>query len=193
MMIEGSPELTEKALQADKIPCPARSAQLRPHGHARTRTVRGLCDERLTQQPRCARCTSCRRTQVLLPTALSARRAADTLEVIGTAMAAQAVGSGHRMIATQMGRPLSAGRRWGRRVPEHHAHWLYEQAVQHAFRLKPDTLVRRMRWPNLLGWSLNVLAGAALAHCRRVGPELPPWTPGGLFKRGNLLSPPLRT
>jgi hypothetical protein len=154
--------------------------------------VRGLGDERLTKQPRRARCAGCGRTQVLLPAALSARRA-DTLEVIGTALAAKAAGSGYRTIATQLGRPLSTVRRWLRRVPETHAQWLYEQAVQHAFRLDPDILVRPKPWPSLLGWGLNVLAGAALAHRRRVGPELPPWTLIGLFTRGNLLSPPLRT
>ncbi|RAX45519.1 helix-turn-helix domain-containing protein [Arthrobacter sp. AQ5-05] len=191
MMIVGSPEQTEALLLAGEIPCPDCSVQLRPHGHARTRTVRGQGDERLTLQPRRARCTSCRRTQVLLPAALSVRRA-DTLEVIGAALAAKAGGSGYRTIAARMGRPLSTVRRWLRRVPEKHAHWLYGQAVQHAFRLDPEILVRPKRWPSLLGWSLNVLAGAALAHRRWVGTDLPPWTLIGLFTRGNLLSPPLR-
>lgn len=192
MMIVGSPEQTEVLLLAGDIPCPNCSARLRPHGHASTRTVRGLGDERLTVRPRRARCSGCGRTRVLLPAALSARRS-DTLEVIGTALAAKAAGSGYRTIATHMGRPLSTVRRWLRRVPETHAQWLYGQAVQHAFRLDPDILVRPKRWPNLLGWSLNILAGAALAHRRRVGPDLPPWTIVGLFTRGNLLSPPLRT
>lgn len=123
---------------------------------------------------------------------MSVRRA-DTLEVIGTALAAKAAGSGYRTIAAQLGRPLSTVRRWLRRVPEKHAHWLYEQAVQHAFRLNPEILARPKQWPSLLGWSLNILAGAALAHRHRVGPELPPWTLIGLFPRGNLLGPPLRT
>ena len=129
---------------------------------------------------------------MLLSAALSARRA-DTLEVIGTALAAKASGSGYRTIAAHMGRPLSTVRRWLRRVPEEHVHRLYEQAVQHAFRLDPGILVRPKRWPSLLGWSLNMLAGAALSHHRRVGTELLPWTLIGLFTRGNLLSPPLRT
>jgi hypothetical protein len=128
-------------------------------------------------------CAGCGRTQVLLPAALSARRA-DTFEVIGTALAAKAAGSGYRTIAAQMGQLISKVRRWLQRVPETHARWLYEQAVRHAFRLAPDIL---------LGWSLNILAGAALAHRHRVGPELPPWTLVRLFTRGNLLSPPLRT
>ncbi|WP_110503029.1 hypothetical protein [Arthrobacter livingstonensis] len=90
-----------------------------------------------------------------------------------------------------MGRPLSTVRRWLRRVPEMHVQWLYEQAVQRAFRLNADILVRPKQWPSLLGWSLNVLAGAALAHRHRVGPDLSPWVLTGLFTRGNLLSPPL--
>ncbi|MDQ0095967.1 hypothetical protein [Paeniglutamicibacter psychrophenolicus] len=123
---------------------------------------------------------------------MSASRA-DTLELIGTPLAAQAAGSGHRTIAAHIGRPLSTVRRWLRRVPENHVHWLYEQVAQHAFRLDPEILVRPRRWPSLLGWRLNVLAGAALAHRRRAGPELPHWTRIGLFARGNLLRPPLRT
>lgn len=117
MMIVGSPEQTEALLLAGEIPCPDCSVQLRPYGHARTRTVRGQGDEPMTLQQRRARCTSCRRTQVLLPAALSVRRA-DVLEVIATALAAKAAGSGYRRIAARMGRPLSTVRRWLRRVPE---------------------------------------------------------------------------
>ena len=115
------------------------------------------------------------------------------MEVIGTALAAKAAGSGHRTIAAQLGRPLSTVRRWLRRVPQKHAHWLYAQAVKHAFRLNPDMLFRPKQWPSLLGWSLNILAGAALAYNHRASAELPPWTVIGYFTRGNLLSPPLRT
>ena len=192
MMIVNSPGRDEAALRAGEIPCPGCSGRLRPHGHARSRTVRGLGDARLTVQPRRARCAGCGRTQVLLPASLSVRRA-DALEVIGTALAAKAAGSGHRTIATVLGRPLSTVRRWLRGVPEPHARWLYEQAVQHAFRLDPDILVRPKQWPTLLGHGLNILAGAALAYCRRVDPELRPWTVIGHFTRGSLLSPPLRT
>ena len=192
MMIANSPQRDEAALRAGEIPCPGCSGRLRPHGHARTRTVRGLGEARLTVRPRRARCAGCGRTQVLLPAALSVRRA-DALEVIGTALAAKAVGSGYRRIATVLGRPLSTVRRWLRGVPEPHARWLYEQAVQHAFRLDPDILVRPKQWPSLMGWSLNILAGAALAYRNRVDPGQPPWSVIGHFTRGNLLSPPLRT
>lgn len=192
MMIVGSPQRDEAALLAGDVLCPGCSAQLRPHGYARTRTVRGLGSAQLTVRPRRARCTGCGRTQVLLPAALSVRRA-DSLEVIGTALAAKAAGSGYRTIAAHMGRPLSTVRRWFRRVPEAHALWLYNQAVQHAFRLDPDILVRPKQWPSMLGCSLNILAGAALAYRKRVDPEQPVWAVIGHFTRGKLLSSPLRT
>lgn len=75
MMIVGSPHRDEAALLAGEIPCPGCSAPLRPHGHACIRSVRGLGDARVTVQPRRARCAGCGRTQVLLPAALSVRRA----------------------------------------------------------------------------------------------------------------------
>ncbi|WP_371131075.1 DUF6431 domain-containing protein [Arthrobacter sp. SDTb3-6] len=84
MMVVGSSEQTETALLAGEIRCPHCSALLHPHGQARTRTVRGLGQERLTVQPRRTRCASCGRTQVLLPASLALRRA-DTVEVIGKA------------------------------------------------------------------------------------------------------------
>ncbi len=191
MMVVGSTEQAETALLAGEIPCPHCSTPLRPHGHARHRTVRGLGSEWLTVQPRRARGADCGRTQVLLPASLSLRRA-DTVEVIGTALAAKAAGSDHRTITVQLGWPLSTVRRWLRRVPQKHAHWLYEQAVKHAFRLNPDMLFHPKQWPSMLGWSLNILAGAALAYNHLASVQLPPWTVIRYFTRGNLLSPPLR-
>lgn len=192
MMIVDSPERSEAALLAGRIACPGCKAPLRPQGYARTRTVRGLDDTRLSMRPRRARCEGCARTQVMLPSALSLRRA-DSLEVIGTALAAKAAGSGHQRIAALLGRPVSTVRRWLRRVPEVHTQWLYDQAVQHALRLDPDILVRPKPWPNMLGSSLNILAGAALAYRQRVAADLAPWTLIGYFTRGNLLGPPQRT
>ncbi len=192
MMVVGSPEQAETALLAGEVACPHCSAPLRAHGHASTRIVRGPGQERLTVRPRRGRCRGCGRTQVLLPAALALRRA-DTVEVIGTALAAKAAGNGYRTISAHMGRPLSTVRRWFRRIPEQHVHWLHEQAVKHAFDLNPEMLFRPKQWPTLLGHCLNILAGAALAFNRLASIELPPWTVIGYFTRGNLLSPPLRT
>ncbi|GAA5228584.1 hypothetical protein GCM10025778_31220 [Paeniglutamicibacter antarcticus] len=58
-----------------------------------------------------------------------------------------------------MGRPVATVRRWLRRAAAPtHTLWLYEQAVQQAFRLNPEILVRPKSWPSMLGWSPNVLA-----------------------------------
>ncbi len=159
MMVVGSPDQAGTALLAGEIPCPHCSTPLRPHGHSRHRTVRGLGQERLTVQRRRARCADCGHTQFLLPAALALRRV----------------------------------RRWLRRVPDTHVHWLKQQAVKHAFRLNPDKLVRPKQWPSLLGWHLNIFAGAALAFNHRASVELPPWTVIGHFTRDNILSPPLHT
>lgn len=109
----------------------------------------------------------------MLPAALAVHRA-DTLEAIRIALAAKAAGGGYGMIAAHMGRPLSTVRRWFRRVPEAHTHWLYKQSKQRAFRHNPDILVRPKQWPSLLGWSLNILAGATLSYEQRVDDDLPP-------------------
>lgn len=74
MMTAGSPGRTETALQAGDISCPDCSDRLRPHGFARTRTVRGLGDDQLTLRPRRDRCAGCGLTQVL-PAVPPARRA----------------------------------------------------------------------------------------------------------------------
>lgn len=115
MMIVADPEQAEAALRTGQRACPDCSARLRPYGYARARTVRGLGEARLRVRPRRARCAGCAATHVLLPAALSARRA-DTVEVIGTALAAKARGSGYRTIAADLGRSASTVRRWLRRV-----------------------------------------------------------------------------
>lgn len=192
MIVVGSDEQAEAALWAGEMACLGCAGRLRPHGHGHTRTVRGRGSGRMTVRPLRARCPGCAATHVLLPAALSVRRA-DATEVTGTALHAKAAGAGHRTIAARLGRPVSTVRRWLRRAPASHAGWLYEQGVHHAFRLDPDILVRPASWPSLLGWGLNLLAGAALAYRRVLGSDLPPWTVIGLFPRGRLLSPPLRT
>jgi len=96
---------------------------------------------RVWPSPQGARCFSCGATHVLLPAGLVLRRA-DTVEVIGTALAVKARGSGHRTIAARLGRPASTVRRWLRRTREPHADWLHEQGVQHAYRADPDILNR---------------------------------------------------
>jgi hypothetical protein len=142
--------------------------------------------------PRRARCAECGTTQILLPGALSQRRA-DTTEVIGHALAAKAGGAGFRTIAAQLGRPASTVRRWLRRAPEHHAQWLYRRAVEHCARIDRELLVRPAAQPTLLGHALNLLAGAAVRYRDLLDYPDPPWSLIGALSYGHLLAPPLRT
>jgi transposase-like protein len=131
VIVVSCPQRAERILQAGTMSCPRCRGRLRPHGYGRTRTVRGLGADTVTVTPRRARCADCSATQILLPTALTVRRA-DSTEVIGNALIAKANGAGFRTIATQLDRPRSTVRRWLRRAHESHAQWLYERAVEHA-------------------------------------------------------------
>ena len=106
-----APRSAEQMLLADDLPCPRCRGVLRPFGNGRTRTVRGIGADTVTVTPRWARCADCRVTQILLPTALTERRAHST-EAIGTAPAEHARGAGQRSIAARFGRPESTVRRW---------------------------------------------------------------------------------
>ena len=186
------PARAEKSLLAGAMHCPRCAGTLRPHGHGRPRTVRGMGAATLSVTPRRARCTKCGATQILLPGALSARRA-DATEVIGHALAAKAAGAGFRTIATHLGRPASTVRRWLRRAPQRHTQWLYQRAVEHCTRIDRELLIRPAAQPTLLGHALNLLAGAALRSRDRVGDPAPPWSLIGALSHGHLLAPPLKT
>ncbi len=126
MIVVSCPQRAEQILQAGTMSCPRCSGRLRPHGHGRARTVRGPGEDTVSVRPRRARCAACLATQILLPSALTVRRA-DSTEVIGHALAAKANGAGFRTIAARLDRPASTVRRWPRRVPDSHAQWLYER------------------------------------------------------------------
>lgn len=190
MIVVPCPQRAEQILQAGKMPCPRCAAPLRPHGYGRLRTVRGLGEHSVSVRPRRARCPDCLATHILLPTELTVRRA-DSTAVIGTALAAKANGAGFRTIAARLARPTSTVRRWLRRVPESHAQWLYERAVERAVQIDRELLVRPAPQKTLLGHGLNLLAGAALRYRERLGLTEPPWALIGFFARGRLLAPPL--
>lgn len=190
MIVVPCPQRAERILQAGTMSCPRCFGRLRPHGYGRARTVRGLGDESVSVRPRRTRCADCLGTQVLLPSALTARRA-DSTEVIGNALAAKANGAGFRTIAALLDRPASTVRRWLRRVPDSHAQWLYERAVQRCAQIDRELLVRPAPHKTLLGHGLNLLAGAALRYRERLGLTDPPWALIGFFAQGRLLAPPL--
>lgn len=189
MIVVPCPQRAERILLAGKMSCPHCAGRLRPHGHGQPRTVRGVGDTRLRVRPRRAACADCRRTQILLPTALTVRRA-DSTEVIGTALAAKAGGAGYRTVAARLGRPVSTVRNWLRRVPEPHAEWLWQRGVQRAVEVDRELLAGRPERQSTLAHALNLLAGAALRYRQRFGLADPPWSLMCFFAEGRLLAPP---
>jgi hypothetical protein len=129
-MVVSRPEVAEETPLAGDLPCPRCRGVLRPFGSGRTRTVRGVGADTVTVSPRRARCPDCQVTQILLPTALTVRRA-DSTEAIGNALVAHARGAGHRSIAARFGRPESTVRRWlrGVREPRTRSGW-YRRGVE---------------------------------------------------------------
>jgi transposase-like protein len=190
VIVVARPERAERILQAGNMGCPRCPGRLRPFGHGRTRTVRGRGGDMLRVTPRRARCGDCGGTQILLPTTLTVRRA-DSTEVIGAALAAKAGGAGFRAIAATLARPVSTVRSWLRRIPERHARWLYERAVDRAVQIDRELLVGPAQYPTVLGQALNLLAGAALRYRERLGLTDPVWALIGFFAQGRLLAPPV--
>jgi transposase-like protein len=190
VIVVACPERAERILQAGNMGCPRCPGRLRPFGHGRTRTVRGRGGDMLRVTPRRARCGDCGGTQILLPTTLTVRRA-DSTEVIGAALAAKAGGAGFRAIAATLARPVSTVRSWLRRIPERHARWLYERAVDRAVQIDRELLVGPAQYPTVLGQALNLLAGAALRYRERLGLTDPVWALIGFFAQGRLLAPPV--
>ena len=195
MIVVPCPERAERILQAGNMGCPRCPGRLRPFGHGRTRTVRGRGTATLRVTPRRARCGDCGGTQILLPTTLTVRRA-DSTEVIGAALAAKAGGAGFRAIAAALARPVSTVRSWLRRVPDGHARWLYERAVDRAVQIDRELLVGSGpyptvlgQYPTVLGQALNLLAGAALRYRKLLGLPDTPWALIGFFAQGRLLAP----
>ena len=192
VIVVASASEAEQLLLAGDIGCPGCNAALRPHGHGRTRTVRGVGAQRVTHTPRRARCGDCGRTQILLPTELTVRRA-DTTEAIGNALVAKANGAGHRTIAATLDRPASTVRRWLRGVRGAHAQWLYHQGVQKVVTVDRDLLTRLAAQRTPLGWALNTLIGAAMHYRHVLGLTYPLWSLIGTFTRGHLIAPNRRT
>ncbi|MEV8529943.1 DUF6431 domain-containing protein, partial [Streptomyces sp. NPDC052000] len=103
--------LVEQHLRKSKLKCPSCKGVLAPWGRGRPREVRGDLGARLFVRPRRSRCSGCQVTHVLLPEAIWPRRA-DAAEVIGAGLEIAALGTGHRQVATQLGRAEGTVRGW---------------------------------------------------------------------------------
>jgi transposase-like protein len=103
-------------LAAGELACPSCPAgRLAPWGYGRDRAVRLRGGRVARLRPRRARCRSCRRTGILLPSWCAPRRA-DGIEVIGAAAGLAMAGAGHRPIAAALGVPAATVRGWLRRL-----------------------------------------------------------------------------
>ena len=98
------------------LACPScRAGRLKRWGYGRERAVRLLGGATARLRPQRARCGSCRRTQVLLPSWCAPRRA-DAIEVIGTAAGMALAGAGYGRIGAGLGVPAATVRGWLRRL-----------------------------------------------------------------------------
>lgn len=113
LTVSHDPAAVEFQLFSRTLSCPRCSGSLKPWGFGRERIIRyqvPVVTRRVL--PRRARCHQCQSTHILLPVALTARRA-DAAAVIAHAVELSVVaGAGHRKIAAQLGRPQTTVRGW---------------------------------------------------------------------------------
>lgn len=179
----------EARLGSGRLECPC-GGRLARWGHARARVLRTESAIGWRLRPRRARCTDCRRTHVLLPVGVLARRA-DVGAVVGTALALAATGWGHRRVAVRVGRAASTVRGWLRRWRARaEALWIGFTALVVALdplAAMPEPATSRA------GDAVAALLAAAAAVTRRwaatvVG--LSPWELAAAVTGGRLLAPP---
>ncbi|SRR6266566_561750 len=174
------------ALARRMLRCPDCGQPLRPWGHARERTVRGLGGALMTVRPDRAVCTGCGLTHVVLDAGLLPRRAY-AAGLIGQALAAAAFGRGHRRIACELAVPAGTVRGWVRSA-RRCAGQLRAAGVRAVVALDPDALPARVR-PHELGCALDALGAAAMALGRRFGLQHTSlWARINVLTRGRLLS-----
>lgn len=177
----------EQELRDGKLTCPDCSGILAGWGYARRRELRGEGGKNVRLRPRRARCMGCDRTHVLLPPTVLLRRA-DTVGVIGRALAAKARGHGFRRIAVELGLSAETVRGWLRRfarrlepVRSMFTRWLRE--------LDADPVVPA---PAGSAWAdaVTAIRAAATAAATRfqVG-AVAPWELAVTISAGRLLAP----
>jgi transposase-like protein len=169
----------EAELMGGVLRCPACGGRLGPWGHARERMIRGIGRVR----PRRVKCRECAKTHVLLPE-VCLRRRRDAIAAIGAALAARAMGAGHRPIAERLGVPKDTVRGWLRRfardaeaIRAHFSRW--------AFALDPE-LGPVAPAGGVFADAVAVIAVAARAFVLRFGPR-EVWSVVAVLSGGGLL------
>ena len=186
LTVEADPVAVERRLRAGELICPACGGGLAPWAWARPRLLRGL-GSGAWLRPRRGRCRGCERAHVLLPVDALVRRA-DTVEVIGSALADRAAGLGHRKIAERLGRPVSTVRGWLRSMGSR------AEAVRAAFTALVVTLVVDAPLPSVAGDlfadAVEAIGAAAVAVARRFGVRIVSgWRMASAVSAGRLLAP----
>jgi len=174
------------ALARRKLGCPGCGQPLRLWGHARERSVRDLDSELVRVRPDRALCTGCKATHVVLDAGLLPRRAY-AAGLIGQALAAAALGSGHRRIAGDLSVPAGTVRSWIRAARQS-AVQLRVTGIRAVLASGHDELLSWTRTDEL-GAALEHLAAAALVLGRRHGLEHTSWWARiNVLTRGRLLT-----
>jgi hypothetical protein len=81
-------------------------------------------------------------------------------------------------------------RRWLRRIPADHLHWLTTQANQRLISIAVEVFSTIRYSGDPLHHALTVLAATAFHDNQRFGSGDPPWALIGTYARGRLLCPP---
>ena len=174
------------ALARRKRGCPDCGQPLRPWGHARERTVRDLGGELVTVRPDRALCPGCEVTHVVLDARLLPRRA-NAAGLIGQALAAAALGSGHRRIARDLAVPAATVRGWIRGTRRSAAQQRIT-GIRTVVAHDQDALPARVH-PDELGCALEHLGAAAMVAGRRFGLQhTSPRARVNVLTRGRLLA-----
>ena len=174
------------ALARRKLGCPGCGQPLRPWGHARERTVRDRGGALVTVRPDRAWCPGCDVTHVVPGAGLLPRRAY-AAGLIGQALVAAALGSGHRRIASDLAVPAGTVRGWIRGARRSAAQ-LRITGIRAVLASGQDGLLAWTRTDEL-GGALEHLAAAALVLGRRHGLEHTSWWARiNILTRGRLLT-----
>jgi hypothetical protein len=153
--------------------------------------LRGLQAE-LVFIPRRGLCRGCGATHVLLQVDALARRA-DTVAVIGAALAGKAAGQGHRRIAERLGRAPSTVRGWLRRLGSR------AEQVRAAFTALAATISTQAPLPAVTSGgpvtaAVEAIGAAAAAVAHRFGVRtVSGWRLACAATSGLLLAPTWRT
>jgi hypothetical protein len=174
------------ALARRKLGCPDCGQPLRPWGHARERTVRDLDGTLVRLRPDRTFCIGCDVTHVVLDAGLLPRRAY-AAGLIGQALVAAALGSGHRRIARELAVPAGTVRGWIRGARRSAAE-LRITGIRTVVAFDQDALPARVR-PDELGCALELLGAAATVLGRRFGLQHTSlWARINVLTRGRLLA-----